>query len=93
MSHLIGAVLIVRAVILVDNDRIFDISHEHMFEDNSFDEASTRPGPRLDPQPILRTCKHCSLDGHVYHACLVLALTQASNAANHMHRLVSTIPI
>lgn len=93
MSHLIGAILIVRAVILVDNDRIFDISHEHMLEDNSFDEAITGPGPRLDPQPILRTCKDYSFDGHVYDACLVLALTQASNAATPIHRLVSIIPI
>ena len=68
-------------VVLVYDDGALDIVHGDSFKMDPLDESCAGPGPTLDPQPILGTCKSCIFNCHILHPFFFQILGQASYAA------------
>lgn len=57
--------MVSRAIVLIDDDRVLDISHQCIHEDNSFDVTTSICSPGLDPEPVLSVGKHYGFSRHI----------------------------
>lgn len=73
-TYLTRAIYAVGAVILVDDDRVFNIGHDGMLEEDVLGKSGAGSAPRFDPQPVLCASEHNVLDGHVLNPCLLKVL-------------------
>lgn len=89
--YLARAVVVVRAVVLIDDHRILDIVHGDMLEPDPLDKPGVRLPPCLDPYPVLRPGEHHRLHRYVLHAILLRRAPQASDAARRLARFVSKV--
>lgn len=78
--YLVGASLVVGAVVLVDDDGVLDVLHHGVLEHHPLHERLARPPPCLYPQSILRPREHRRVHRHVLHPLLVVPLPQAPDA-------------
>lgn len=71
-SYLIGAILVVGAVILVYNNRVCDIYHYYVLEKNIPNEAVARPCPCLHSHAVFGSGERGGLHRHVLDSGFVL---------------------
>lgn len=67
-SDLPGAVLVVRAVILVNDDGVVDVDHADVSEQNISHKPFAWFSPRFYPHSILCVFEYHIFNRHVFHA-------------------------
>lgn len=71
ISYLVRTIIVVGAVILINNNWIFGIINHNMLEINVFNKSIARPCPCLYSQTILSSSKRCRFDCHILHSRLL----------------------
>lgn len=69
--------LIMRIVLLVDDDRVLDIVHNDVMEDELRSRTGRRTWPRLDSHSILSASQRAVLHRDPSHVCLIWVLPKA----------------
>lgn len=69
--YLSRTIMVVGAVILVDNNRVLGINDDNVLEKNISNEAIARPRPRLHPHTVLSSGERCRFNCHVLHSGLL----------------------
>lgn len=69
------------AIVLVYDNGILNVPHHRMLKCNPPHKPFARPPPRLDPHTIVRSTEQHAPHRHILHPILVVALSQAPNAA------------